>query len=141
MYRLTKLAADGTDLPADATGHQAVRLRHHLLATPIVWTSFRSPKELTWKQAAKYADKLDTNGWSWRLPTIEEALFLPNRAKYPALDKEYFPDFAGYEWIWTSTVDAESLAGFAWGVDLYDGFSGRGYQSNGLRVRAVRSGQ
>ena len=26
MYRLTKLADDGSDLPADATGHTAVRL-------------------------------------------------------------------------------------------------------------------
>lgn len=141
MYRLTKLAADGTDLPADATGHKAVRLDHDMLSRPIIWTSFRSPKELNWKQAAKYADKLDTNGWSWRLPTIEEALFLPNRAKYPALDKEYFTDFAGYEWIWTSTVDAESPAGCAWNVILNYGGSGRGHQTYGFRVRAVRAGQ
>ena len=141
MYRLTKLAADGTDLPADATGHKAVRLRHHLLATPIVWTSFHSPKELNWKQAAKYADKLDTNGWSWRLPTVEEALFLPNRAKYPVLDKKYFPDFAGYEWIWTSTVDAESPAIYALGVNLgYGCLANRDFQTVGFRVRAVRVG-
>ena len=142
MYRLTKLAADGTDLPADATGHKAVRLEHPLLARPLIWTAHCAPKELNWKQAAKYADELDTNSWSWRLPTVEEALFLPNRAKYPALDKEYFPDFTGYERIWTSTVDAEPPAVCAWGVNLgFGGVASRNFQVLDCHVLAVRAGQ
>ena len=140
-YRLTKLAADGTDLLADATGHKAVRLEHPLLARPLIWTAHCAPKELNWKQAAKYADELDTNSWSWRLPTVEEALFLPNRAKYPVLDKEYFPDFTSCGWMWTSTVDAESPASYTWGVSLgYGGLAGCVDQASNCHVRAVRVG-
>ncbi len=141
MTTYTKLAADGTDLPSDATGHQAVRVEHPLLAKPIIVTAFHAPKEITWKQAAKWAEGLDTNGLSWRLPTVEEAIFIPDRSKYPAIDKNLFPDFTDYEWIWTSTADAESPSVFAWGVDLHGGGVYRYLQSIHHGVRAVAAGQ
>lgn len=141
MTTYTKLAADGTDLPADATGHLAVRVEHPLLAKPIIVTALRSPKELTWKQAAKWAEGLDTNGWSWRLPTVEEAMFIPDRSKYPAVDTSFFPDFTDYEWIWTSTIDAESPSGCAWLVALRYGYVLRDDQTAHGHVRAVRAGQ
>jgi hypothetical protein len=141
MTTYTKLGADGEVLSPDATGHQAVRVEHPLLAKPLIFTAYHSPKELTYKQAMKWAESLDVNGWAWRAPTVEEAFFLPDRLKYPALDPNFFPDFSGYEWNWTSTLDAASPSECAWMVDLSDGYSGRGLQSGRTFVRAVRAGQ
>ena len=142
MYKLTKLAADGTDLPADATGHLAVRVENDLLAKPMTWTAHRSEERMTWAQAKTWAEKLDINGWSWRLPTAEEAFLLCDRTRteYPLLDTAYFPDCEG-EWIWTSTEDLVPPAGFAWSVYLYYGSSYRDFVDDHCRVRAVRSGQ
>lgn len=142
MYRLTKLAADGSDLPPEATDHLAVRLERGLLARPIIWTAHRSPEPMTWAQAKAWAEKLDINGWSWRLPTVEEAFMLPDRsrAEYPAVDTSFFPDCDG-EWIWTATEDAQPPSGYAWSVLLGYGHSSRDGVANRYRVRAVRAGQ
>jgi hypothetical protein len=137
----TKLAADGSDLPADATDHQAVRIQHPMLVSPIIVTAAKAPKTMTWSDAKKWAESLTINGWSWRLPTVEEAMFIPDRSKYPAIDKSFFPDFEDYEWIWTSTVDAEDPSGCAWFVFLRNGYVGRYYQAFRNVVRAVRAGQ
>lgn len=142
MIRYTKLAADGSDLPADAEGHLAVRVERDILAHPIIVTAHRSPKAMTWKQAKVWAEKLTTNGWSWRLPTVEEAFLIADRerAEAPALPPEYFPDCEG-EWIWTGTEDAQPPSGSAWGVYLDDGYAGRDHHVYRNRVRAVRVGQ
>lgn len=137
----TKLAADGSDLPADSTDHKAVRVEHSMLVLPLIVTAQKAPKEMTWKAAKKWAESLDINGWSWRLPTVEEAMFIPDRSKYPAVDKNFFPDFDGYEWIWTSSVDAESPSGYAWVVGLRYGYVYRHSQADHYSVRAVRAGQ
>lgn len=142
MNRYFKLNADGQILPVDSTEkHLAVRIENDLLARPLIVSAYRSPKELNFKAAGKYAEKLDVNGWDWRLPTVEEAFFIPDRANYPALPKEYFPDFEGWEWIWTSTVDAEDPSGCAWYVGLSYGGSFRLRQADHGHVRAVRAGQ
>lgn len=143
MIRYTKLSAEGTDLLADTTGHQAVRVDHDLLARPVIWTAHRSEERMTWQDAKKWAEGLTINGWSWRLPTVEEAFLLCDRSRteYPLVDPVYFPDCDG-EWIWTGTEDRTEPAGCAWAVYL-----GYGYSSLILRqsvqyhVRAVRSGQ
>ncbi len=138
--RYTKLSSDGADLPADAADHVAVRVDHDLLAKPVIWTAHRSPKEMGWAEAKAWAEGLTINGWSWRLPTVEEAFLLCDRTRvYQALDPLYFPDCDG-EWIWTATV-APAPAGYAWFVDLVDGYSDRGRQDGQGRVRAVRAGQ
>ena len=67
----TKLAADGSDLPADATDHLAVRIDRDLLTRPIILTAHRSPELMSWADAKVWAERLDTYGWSWRLPTID----------------------------------------------------------------------
>jgi hypothetical protein len=137
----TKLAADGSDLPADATDHQAVRVEHPMLARPLIVTAYHAPKTMTQKQAVKWAESLDTYGWSWRLMGVEEAMWIPDRSKYPATPKLYFPDLEEYEWIWTSTVDAEDPSVCAWFVYLRFGIVYRGYQALRSYVRAVRAGQ
>lgn len=142
MIKYTKLAADGTDLLTDTTGHMAVRVDHDLLARPMIWTAHRSAERMTWQQAKVWAEKLDTYGWSWRLPTVEEAFLLCDRTRteYPLVDPAYFPDCDG-EWIWTSTEDKTPPAGDAWVVGLNGGLSGIDDQAFQGRVRAVRSGQ
>ena len=86
----TKLAADGSDLQPHATGHKAVRVEHSMLVLPLIVTAHKAPKEMNCKAAKKWAESLDINGWSWRLPTVEEAMFIPDRSKYPAIDKSFF---------------------------------------------------
>lgn len=142
MYKLTKLAADGSALPDDATGHLAVRLERDLLAQPLIWTAHRSAQRMTWQEARAWAESLDINGWSWRLPTVEEAFMLPDRSRAaePAVDPDFFPDCEG-EWIWTATEDAQPPSGCAWDVGLVVGFSARVDQVFHYHVRAVRAGQ
>ena len=142
MIRYTKLAADGSALPAEASGHLAVKVERDILAAPLIVTAHRSPKAMTWKDAKKWAESLDINGWSWRLPTVEEAFLIVDRtrAEYPALPSDYFPDCDG-EWIWTATDDAQPPSGGAWFVFLDDGYSGRYGQSGRGHVRAVRAVQ
>ncbi len=143
MQTKTKIGRDGQDLPDDATDHVAVRIERPLLAQPLIVTAQAAPKTMTWKQAAKWAESLDLCGWSWRLPTVEEAFMIPDRSKYPAVDAGFFTDFdlKRYEWIWTSTPDADDPAGDAWYVYLYYGGSHRGGQGGHYHVRAVRAGQ
>lgn len=142
MITYTNLAADGSDLPADATGHLAVRVDRDILAAPLIVTAHRSPKAMTWSQAKKWAESLDINGWSWRLPTVEEAFLMVDRgrAAEPALPPEFFPECDG-EWIWTGTEDAQPPSGYAWFVLLYGGVSDRLHRDGRLHVRAVRAGQ
>jgi hypothetical protein len=122
--------------------HKAVRVDHPLLAQPMIWTAHRSKERLTWKKAKAWAESLDINGWSWRLPTVEEAFLLCDRtrAESPAVPVEFFPDCEG-EWIWTGTEDAQPPAGYAWDVNLNHGNSNRFTQYYGNHVRAVRAGQ
>lgn len=138
----TKLSADGSDLPADSTEkHLAVRVAHPLLKTPIIVAAYRAG-EVTWKNAAKKAEAHDAYGWQWRLPTVEELFLIADRTNpVDELDKNFFPDAKGYEYTWSSTVDAESPSGYAWFVDLGSGYSFRSNQSDRSFVRAVRAGQ
>jgi hypothetical protein len=138
----TKLAADGSDLPADSTEkHLAVRVDHPLLAKPLIVAAYRCGK-FVWKNAAKKAEAHDAYGWQWRLGTVEE-LFLVSDRSDPSnsLPVEFFPDAEDYEWTWSSTVDAESPSDAAWLVSLGYGYSSRYDQSGHDAVRAVRAGQ
>lgn len=137
----TKIDADGNPMPNDAEGHLAVRVEHPLLKQPLIVSAYRVANDATWKEAAEACEKFEANGWSWRLPTVEEAFLIPDRSQYPSLPKQFFPDAEGWEWIWTSTPDAEDPAPYAWSVVLGGGYSYRVRQSYHLLVRAVRAGQ
>ena len=120
--------------------HLAVRVEHPLLARPIIVTAERSPKRMTHEQATKWAESLDINGWSWRLPTVEEAFLICDRTRPDnVLPPENFPDCDG-EWIWTSTPVAWN-SGAAWGVYLNFGGSSWSSRDFDLHARAVRAGQ
>lgn len=139
----TKLAADGSALPADSTEkHLAVRVEHPMLQHPIVIAAYRCDGEHSFKKAQEVAAKHDAYGWTWRTPTVEELFFVADRTnKDCELDKNFFPDARGYEWTWTSDVDAESPSACAWGVYLDYGDCDRGYQGLRYDVRAVLAGQ
>lgn len=149
----TKLAADGSDLPPDSTEkHLAVRVtRADIPGWSVIVAAHRSSDRATFADAQKLAAAHDAYGWSWRTPTVEEAFLIVDRTNSKCtLDKNFFPDADGYEWTWTSTVDAEleeddegneSPSGFAWVVGLGGGDSGRFGQGNHYHVRAVRAGQ
>jgi hypothetical protein len=139
----TKLAADGSDLPADSTEkHLAVRVDHPLLKAPIIIAAYRAADSVPFKKAAAAAEKHDAYGWQWRLPTVEELFLVADRTNPDEqLDKNFFPDAKGYEWTWSSTVDAESPSDCAWYVLLGYGLSGRYSQGSHDDVRAVRAGQ
>ncbi len=135
----TKLGADLS--PVD-TDHQIVRVEHSLLAAPLFVTAHFAPKEMSWKAAKKWAESLELGGLAWRLPTVEEAFFIPDRSKYPAYDSTVFIGTkVSYPWIWTSTLDAEDPSGCAWDVYLLVGDSDRHYQGYRAHVLAVRAGQ
>jgi hypothetical protein len=139
----TKLAADGSDLPADSTEvHLAVRVDHPLLKAPIIVAAYRAGDEVQFKNAAKTAEGHAAYGWQWRLPTVEELFLIADRTREDEkLDANFFPDATGYEWTWSSTIDASDPSGCAWGVYLGDGDSHRGLQGLHYHVRAVRAGQ
>jgi Protein of unknown function (DUF1566) len=141
MYKLTKIAADGTDLPSAAADHKAVRVEHSLLAAPMIWATYRSEKRLRWKEACRWAASLTINGWKWRMPLVEEAFLLPDRSRtaHPLVDLVYFPDCDG-EVIWTGTEQAAD-PGYAWYVNLYNGYPVWLHRSLECHARAVRDGQ
>lgn len=140
----TKLAADGSDLPADSNEkHLAVRVEHPMLKAPIVVSAYRcSKRELTFKSAQKAAAEHDAYGWNWRAPGVEEAFFIADRTRSDCqLDKNFFPDAETYEWTWTADVDSASPSVDAWGVALGDGDAFRYGQGGRCDVRAVLAGQ
>jgi hypothetical protein len=142
MYKLTKIGPLGDDLPDDAEGHRVVRVDRDLLARPLFVTASIAPEAMTWDEAKKWAESLTIYGWSWRLPTVEEAFMIPDRARAeePALEPAFFPDNDG-RWIWTATEDAQPPAGCAWFVDLGGGGSLRDHQGFHDFALAVRAGQ
>ena len=139
----TKLAADGSDLPADSTEkHLAVRVDHPLLKFPIIVAAYRAADRATFGDAPAKAEAHEAYGWKWRLPTAEELFLIADRTNAAErLDPNFFPDAEGWESTWSSDVDAESPSGCAWFVSLGDGDAGRGNPSGRSHVRAVRAGQ
>ena len=141
----TKLAADGSELPADSTEkHLAVRVtRSDFPGWSITLAAYRCEgKPVRFKKAQEVAAAHEAYGWAWRTGSPEE-LFLVTDREDPSnsLPKEFFPDAEDYEWTWSNLVDAAAPSGYAWGVDLGYGYSYRNAQSNHHHVRAVRAGQ
>ena len=139
----TKLAADGSDLPADSTEkHLAVRVEHPMLAKPIVISAYRVAERAKFSEVKDLCEKFDANGWTWRAPSVEELFFVADRTNVDeVLDPNFFPDAEGWESTWSGDVDAVSPADFAWVVNLGFGYAFRYGQGYRYLVRAVRSGQ
>ena len=137
MSIFSKIAADGSTLPVDATEWVAVLDS----TTGLLWSAGNlGDKELNWQDAAKACSEFALCGYSdWRMPTVEELFCLADRSRYnPAIDTDFFPSTKS-DWYWSSTPGASSPSGFAWGVDFDYGLSGYGGQSYTALVRPVRS--
>jgi hypothetical protein len=108
--------------------------------TRLVWSRGVLPGEHTHAEAMKAAAAFTLFGKPCRAPTVVERQSIIDYAKHsPALDTAHFKKESGYEW--TSTLDASSPSGFAWGVDLGDGYCYRDVQGLRYHVRAVLAGQ
>ncbi|HDS1602008.1 TPA: DUF1566 domain-containing protein [Stenotrophomonas maltophilia] len=134
-----KIAADGSELPDNATDHVAVLLPDYGLiftATNIVDSDVPHAK---CEAAAKALDLLGHTDWD--LPTIEEYQLLIDRTRYnPAINTDFFKGIES-DWYWSKTPAAWSSAS-AWIVFFYYGGVGynlRGYGGFALAVR--RAGQ
>lgn len=108
--------------------------------TGLVWSRGLVGTGLTHAEAMKVASSFKLFGKEFRAPTIEERQSIIDYSRHsPALDTVHFAKESG--WEWTSTVDAESPSGVAWGVFLGSGYCGRNNQSDRGYVRAVLAGQ
>jgi hypothetical protein len=136
--RFTKLDAKGKDLPADATGHVAVRDN----VSGLIWEAGDTGKQYTHAKAEKHVKGLKLLGEKdWRLPTVEELFLLADRSKrMPAIDTTFFPDCES-SWYWTSTPAAWDPAVAAWVVGFLNCSANYSLRDSASSVRAVRSGQ
>ena len=134
---MIKLAADGQELPADATEWVAVKLPEHGL----IFTATQINEEETDQESLQaQAAALDLLGATdWDLPTIDELQLLVDRERYdPAIDTAFFRDIQS-DWYWSKTPAAWSSAS-AWDVGFYDGYVydlRRYYDGFALAVRRV----
>jgi hypothetical protein len=132
---MIKLAADGQELPADATDWVAVKLPEHGL----IFTATQINEEETDQEPLQaQAAALDLLGATdWDLPTIDELQLLVDRERYnPAINTEYFRDIQN-DWYWSKTPAAWSSAS-AWGVSFYLGFVYGGLRDDDGFALAVR---
>ena len=136
---MIKLAADGQELPADATEWVAVKLPEHGL----IFTATQINEEETDQESLQaQAAALDLLGATdWDLPTIDELQLLVDRERYdPAIDTVFFRDIQS-DWYWSKTPAAWSSAS-AWIVDFSFGdvYGGHRY-SDGFALAVRRVGQ
>lgn len=136
MSRFIKIAADGSQLPDDATGHVAVLEP----ARGLMWSVETLPRAV-WEEAKANAAALQLLGHSdWRLPTVEELFGLADRSRYsPAIDTDAFPGTKS-DWYWSASPDASAPADCAWIVGFsHGGYAYVGDQDGEYFVRPVRS--
>ena len=136
---MIKLAADGQELPTDATDWVAVKLPEHGL----IFTATQINEEETDQESLQaQAVALDLLGATdWDLPTIDELQLLVDRERYnPAIDTMFFRDIQN-DWYWSKTPAAWSSAS-AWLVLFDDGnvYDGR-RSGDGFALAVRRVGQ
>lgn len=110
--------------------------------TGLTWLRYFVPGGKRSHQASMdAANNFTLNGLKFRAATIRERISINDYERCnPAIDTSVFTS-ERYGWEWTSTLDAESPADFAWVVGLDYGGSVRGSRNGYGWVRAVRVGQ
>jgi len=110
--------------------------------TGLQWQDNNDAKTVTkkWTEAISYCEDLNLGGHAdWRLPNVNELLFLADRSKhYPAISSVFQNIVLGYYWSSTAFVGDDD---HAWLVSFYDGFNSAHYKPYAFRVRCVRAGQ
>ncbi|WFC43220.1 DUF1566 domain-containing protein [Pseudoxanthomonas sp. SE1] len=132
---LIKLAADGQELPADATDWVAVKLPEHGLIFTATQINEEEADQESLQAQAVALDLLGATDWD--LPTIDELQLLVDRERYnPAIDTVFFRDIQN-DWYWSKTPAAWSSAS-AWSVSFSLGGVNAYLRSNGGFALAVR---
>jgi hypothetical protein len=141
VIRYTRLAADGSDLPESATGHQAIRIERDILARPIIVANAMPPKAVPLSKLKQWAAGLTIYNWSWRIAHFEELIMVPDYERPEcALDTGVFTEVDPDSWF-ISDTPYPRIAGYFRGVYLYDGDSGCLHQGSRNYALAVRAGQ
>jgi serine/threonine-protein kinase len=90
-------------------------------ASGLVWQESGAPYPLTWRQAAAYVERLNSEGFgkrqNWRLPTVDELLSLVTEAPHNrdfCLDPVFDPE---QRWLWSADRRSYVAAWFV-SVDL-----------------------
>ena len=106
--------------------------------TGLMWQQDTAPGTYTWQQALAYCENLTFAGYNdWRLPNVNELLFLVDYSRYYlAIDPVFSVIVSSYYWSSTTNVDDSESA---WLVEFFYGYvfvTDKSYYS--LYVRAVR---
>ncbi len=150
-FSFTKIAADGTALPASATSWSCVKDN----VTGLIWenktaanggATYTNYGDGRAGDASAYATSVNAAGLcgasDWRLPTRRELMSLVDYSVAypgPTIDTAWFPN-TQQNAFWSSSPSA-GYSGYAWYVYFYDGFVGSNYRGRNYAVRLVRSGQ
>ena len=132
--RWIKLAADGSQLPPDATDYAGI-----LNFRDGIVTVYASKDDLTQARAEKACAKLAQipGHMPWQLISDKDGeLIVDRRFHNPAVDPDEYPHIVPV-WHWTRTPYKPSSSDYAWFVDFLSGgvsCSGRGDRCRALAV-------
>ncbi|MHC1655461.1 DUF1566 domain-containing protein [Stenotrophomonas riyadhensis] len=134
-----KIAADGSELPDNATDHVAVLLPDYGLIFTATNIGGSDVPHAECEAAAKALHLLGHTDWD--LPTIEEYQLLIDRTRYnPAINTDFFKGIES-DWYWSKTPAAWSSAS-AWLVDFsLGGVDDYPRGSHGFALAVRRAGQ
>ena len=143
-FRYTKLAIDGSELPANADTWMCVKDN----VTSLVW-EVKTPSNVgngySYSDAQTYRDMVNGAGLcgakDWRLPSVQELMSLKDYgvgdAGIPRVDTNWLGETSpgGY---WSSTQDVANPGNSQWYVDFGSTSTGTDPLSIGYAVRLVR---
>ena len=153
-FKWTKLAADGSALPASATQWSCIADQ----VTGLVW-EMKSTDGTIHDASRRWSNgdgaDIDAAGLvsasnaehlcgrsDWRLPARGELQGIVDYSQAtpgPTVDAAWFPNSDGYS-FWTSTVQANNPEGVRWYVNFQDGWTGQIYNSYAFGEARVVSG-
>jgi len=99
--RFIKIGEDGAELPANATGHAAVRDT----STGLLHAVGVCPRQVKPEEAKALVEKLNAAKYAgvdtWRVPDRHESFSIVKPGVHaPAADTDFFPDMCS-DWYWT----------------------------------------